>query len=86
MAKLKRIEEKDINPYPAFSNRTHTSQEALENFDKLSGQEQEIYLAGRIRSIRGHGSSTFCHIEDGGGKIQIYIKKDEIGEEDYSFL
>ena len=80
--KLKRILGAGINPYPAKVTRTHTCQEAVDDF-KL---EKEMTLVGRIRAIRGHGGSTFVHIEDGFGKIQTYFKKDELGDKEYKFF
>ena len=84
IAKLKRIEKAGINPYPAKTNRTHTCQEAVKQFDDLA--EKELILVGRIRAIREHGASTFVHIEDGAGRIQAYFKKDELGKKDYKFF
>lgn len=85
LRKLEKIQ-KEIGAYPAACNRTHTNQEALLGFDKLLKNEEKITLVGRIRSIRGHGGSTFCHIEDGTQKIQIYVKKDEVGDDQYQFF
>src|SRR3989344_4589005 len=85
-----RIEKKDalkskgVDPYPIFLKRTHTLAEAREAFSDLSGKETEVILCGRIMTIRGHGASTFAHIEDGTGKFQIYAKKDSMGEVAYS--
>lgn len=84
--KLKRIKEAGINPYPSESGRTHTTEEAVLNFDNLSNNSEEVVLVGRIRSIRSHGNSTFCHIEDATGSFQVYFKKDELGEDSYMFF
>jgi len=83
--KLKRLQKEGL-VYPAKVRRTHTSVQALEEFTKLSKSQKEIVLVGRIRSIRGHGGSTFIHIEDNSGKIQGYLKKDRIGEKPYQFF
>ncbi len=82
--KLEAIRKAGINPYPAKTNRTHTCQEAVEQFDDLAAQE--LILVGRIRAIREHGASTFVHLEDGDGRIQAYFKKDELGKKDYKFF
>jgi len=84
--KLKAIQKDGINPYPLSTKRTHAIQEALIDFGKLSKSEKEIILCGRIISKREHGGSTFCHIEDGSGKIQVYFKKDRMGEFAYQFF
>lgn len=86
LEKLEKIKKAGIDPYPAKSKRTHTAKQALDNFDNLLKLEKEITLAGRIMAIRGHGGSTFVNIEDGSGKMQVYFKKDELGNEKYQFL
>ena len=62
-------------------DRTHTSAEILNNAESLT--EKEVSIAGRIVSRRIMGKASFCHILDGEGRIQIYVKKDEVGEESY---
>ena len=85
--KLERIRKSGDLAYPASVKRTHTAEEAVADFAKLSKAEKEIILAGRIRSIRGHGGSTFLTLEDGSGSMQAYVKKDRVGEQVYdSFL
>lgn len=82
LAKIKNIS----NPYPAKTGRSHTCLEAVDKFDKLSGQAKELVLVGRLRSVREHGGSTFVHIEDGTSQIQAYFKKDELGDKKYKFF
>ncbi len=84
--KLENIRQAGINPYPAETERDFTCAQALAGFNQLSQQEQELSLLGRIRAIRGHGGSTFVQIEDGSGQIQVYFKKDQVGEKDYKFF
>ncbi|MCG2808775.1 MAG: OB-fold nucleic acid binding domain-containing protein, partial [Candidatus Portnoybacteria bacterium] len=86
LEKLESIRKAKINPYPSETERTHTCQEAFDGFDELSAGGEEVSLVGRLRSIRQHGGSTFANIEDGSGQIQIYLKKDGIGEEKYNFF
>jgi lysyl-tRNA synthetase, class II len=43
-------------------------------------------VAGRILSWRGHGKSAFAHVEDGGGRIQLYFRKDALGEASFADL
>ena len=81
LEKLDSLKKSGINPYPAEVSRTHTNNEVLGDFKKLANKK--ITLVGRIKSIREHGGSTFCHIEDGSGQIQIYLKKDKIGDKEY---
>ncbi|MGO8950719.1 MAG: lysine--tRNA ligase [Ktedonobacterales bacterium] len=70
-----------IDPYPTATRRTHTAAEALERYDELQGQE--ITLAGRLMLLRPQGKSAFAHIEDGSGRIQIYIKQDAVGDDNF---
>jgi lysyl-tRNA synthetase class 2 len=86
LKKLENIRKAGINPYPAKVKRTHTCQEAIDNFEKLMAEEKKLFLVGRLRTIREHGGSTFVHIEDGSAQIQIYLKRDELGEEKYKFF
>jgi len=73
---LEKIYKKGINPFPSTCERTNTILE-LKNKSKAT-------IVGRIRSIRGHGGSSFANIEDGTGKFQIYFKKDELKDEQYN--
>ncbi len=79
--KLLKLKEMGINPYPYKFDRTHTSQQIKENFDKLN--EKEAAVAGRIMSNRRMGKAAFFHIQDMDGRIQIYLKKDEVGEKGF---
>ena len=84
--KLETIKKAGIFVYPIQIKRTHKISEVLENFSKLSRLKKEIILVGRIRAFRSHGGLTFCHIEDGTGRIQIFLKKDTLGEKSYQFF
>lgn len=84
--RLKRKQEalkQGINPYPARVTRTHTIAEALATFAQLAKKESELTLVGRLRSIRLHGGSCFANIEDGTENIQIFLKKDIVGDKNY---
>ncbi len=93
--KLENLKKAGMDPYTAIASFTHTNAEALDAFKKLSGKPdkngvvqkgKKITLVGRVRSLRGHGGSTFCHIEDGSAKIQLYFKKDLIGDANYDLF
>lgn len=86
LKKLENIQKQGIDPYPAQAHRTHTCQEAVDDFEKLSADKKELCLVGRLQTIRGHGGSTFVNIKDGLGKIQLYFKKDKIGDKEYKFF
>jgi len=84
--KIKAIESAGFLVYPGETKKTHSCEEALEDFSKLSRSKKEIILAGRIISLRGHGGLVFCNIEDGSGEIQVLFKKDRLGEKNYEFF
>jgi lysyl-tRNA synthetase class 2 len=86
LAKLRALYEAGIQPYPPRVCRTHTIAETLAQFDALATAKATISLAGRIKLLRVMGGATFAHIEDGTGRIQIYCKRDELGEEAYAQL
>ncbi len=76
--KLLKLQEMGITPYPYHFQRTHDSARILANFDQLDGKE--VAVAGRVMSNRLMGKAAFFHIQDMSGKIQIYLKKDQVGE------
>lgn len=80
--KLRELQQNKYNPYEKVKyDSTHYSTEIKENFEKFEGQF--VSVAGRMLSKRGHGKASFVDILDPKGKIQIYIKIDEVGEEKY---
>jgi lysyl-tRNA synthetase class 2 len=81
--KLEDLKKNGFVAYPIDCKRTHQIGGALSDFEKLANDLTEITLVGRIRSVRGHGGATFVDIEDGSGKIQVFLKKDGLGEKSY---
>ena len=79
--KLEKLIAKGVNPYPALFKPTHKSSEIISNFNSL--ENCSVQLAGRIISIRKMGKASFFNIQDSLGKIQIFIKKDEVGDSEY---
>ena len=78
--KLVQLQQEGKDPFDVYKvNRTHTSQEVKDNFETLEGKE--VTVAGRIMSKRGQGKVVFSDIHDRDGKIQLFIKIDEVGEE-----
>jgi lysyl-tRNA synthetase class 2 len=89
--RLKKIEElraEGIEPYPTRAQRTHTSIQAITEFEaaEASGQEVKATVAGRIRASRAMGKVTFVHIEDGAGKVQLFLRANELGKEQLDFF
>lgn len=84
--KLKRLAELGVNPFPSKAERSHLIAEILENADKFVKSEICVKLVGRIRSLRKMGKTSFFHIEDKSGKIQVYARKDDVGEKNYQIF
>lgn len=80
ITRLKELYELGSNPYPSTVERTHSCHEARILFDQLEMSNNELSLVGRIRNLRRHGGSAFITIEDGTDRFQLYIKKDECGD------
>lgn len=81
LRKLALLEEKGINPYPNRTNRTHEIGQVLGGFSVLEAEGGSLVVNGRVRAMRTHGGSSFIDIEDGTGRMQLFLKKDEIGAE-----
>lgn len=73
-----------VEPYAYSFARTHLAAAALASYE--SGSATVMRLAGRIVSFRRHGKTTFAHLEDSSGRIQLYFRKDEIGEDAYEVV
>lgn len=89
--KLNSLREQGIDPFGQRFERTHTSKQLKEEFDQYSKEELqekevEVVMAGRIMTKRGKGKAGFAHIQDIDGQVQIYVRKDEVGEEQYSIF
>jgi len=84
LEKLEQIKNFGMDPYPEKSDRSHTNGEVLEKFEAL--EEKEIKLVGRVKSFRPMGGSTFAHIEDESGKIQIFLNKNNLNEAKYKLF
>ncbi len=80
--KLTKLKEEGKNPFEITKfNRTHTSKQVVDNYEELEGKD--VTVAGRIMAKRIMGKASFCHIQDGDGRIQSYISINELGEESY---
>ena len=88
LAKLQRLIESGANPYPARIKRTHTTAQALAAFEagEKSGGTVEAAVAGRLKSFRSMGKSSFGHIEDGAGRLQLYWRVNDVGQASYDIL
>jgi len=72
-----------IDPFPARSTRTHKIAQLHENQTAYIENGEVVTLTGRIASNRRQGKIGFCHILDSTGRIQIFIRQDTVGEQNY---
>jgi lysyl-tRNA synthetase, class II len=82
LEKLDRLREAGIDPYPLRSQRTHTTAEAIAALESAGeNSEIEVTVTGRLQSMRDMGKSVFAHISDEDGRIQLFLRREEVGEE-----
>src|SRR5699024_8662524 len=86
--KMEHLRERGIDPFGSRFKRTHLSSELHAANDGLSKEEiaekeETVTVAGRIMTKRGKGKVGFAHLQDRKGQIQIYVRKDAVGDEDY---
>lgn len=86
--KMNDLKERGVDPFGGRYERTHFSRELHESYDSKSKEELEeagktAKVAGRLMTKRGKGKAGFAHLKDKEGRIQIYIRKDEVGDEQY---
>ena len=81
--KLKKLTEEGKNPFVKTSYAVTAHSEQIKNsFEELEGKE--VCIAGRLMSRRIMGKASFSHIQDNDGLLQIYVRRDDVGEEDYA--
>lgn len=81
--KLEELKKAGKNPFEILKyDQTHHSRDIKDNFEEMEGKD--VSIAGRIMSVRDMGKASFCDVQDRYGRIQVYVKKDEIGEESYN--
>jgi len=88
LQKLEELRAEGIEAYPTRAQRTHLSTEAIAEFEAAEKESRElrVTLAGRIRALRPMGKISFAHIEDGAGKIQLFLRLNEVGKEKLEFF
>lgn len=89
--KLQQLIDLGIDPFGEKFERTAYTDELLKEWDQYSKEElvekeddSQAVVAGRLMTKRGKGKAGFAHIQDINGQIQIYVRKDQIGEEDFT--
>lgn len=84
LEKLDRIREAGIDPYPLRVKRSHTTAQVLTAFEAAAEAEDILVtVCGRVVSMRDMGKTVFTHIEDGFGRIQLFVRLEEVGEESH---
>jgi len=91
LAKLKKIEEMGLNPFPNDLQVTHSAGEILKKYSELSGEQLErekipVSICGRAMFFRSFGKAAFVKLKDRSGRIQAYVKKDAIPEQDFKLF
>ncbi len=86
--KADRFRAAGVDPYPHRTERSHTTAEAIAYFESvesgLDGDAPEVVtVVGRVMSLRDMGKTLFAHVEDGHGRLQLYLRKNDLGEETF---
>lgn len=80
--KLQNLKDQGKNPYEITKyDFTHYSQDVIDNFN--DGDEITVKIAGRLMSKRVMGKASFAHVRDAKGLIQLYVRRDDIGVDEY---
>jgi lysyl-tRNA synthetase, class II len=88
LQKIDDLRAEGLEPFPGRSERTHTSLQAIGEFEaaEKEGRDVPATLAGRIRATRAMGKISFAHIEDGEGKVQLFLRVNELTPERVDFF
>lgn len=86
--KLVNLQEQGVDPFGGKFARTHLAADIIKDYELFSKEELQekdipVVVAGRIMTKRGKGKAGFTHIQDMSGQIQVYVRKDAIGDEAY---
>ena len=82
--KMVQLEERGVAPFGSNIRSTHYSTDVVAQFDSL--ENKSVSLSGRLIAIRAHGKATFVDLKDYKGKIQLYLRLDQLGEERYGLI
>lgn len=83
--KITELRERDINPYPHTYNVTHKASDIKRKFSGTD-EDANVSVAGRVMLLRRMGKASFLTIQDDSGRIQAYIRSDDVGKEEYKLL
>ncbi|MFA5126524.1 MAG: lysine--tRNA ligase [Patescibacteria group bacterium] len=85
-SKLKNLRLAKVDPYPSQTKPSLSTADFLSQFKQLLKNKKKVILHGRLLSIRLQGGSCFMHLSDANGKVQIWLRKDVVGEKNYSLF
>lgn len=90
-AKLDELRRRGVDPYPAAFPVDGRVSEVAGRFAAVPAEEMEqlapkVRVAGRVTALRRHGKTAFADLSDGDGRLQVYLKRDELGEERFALL
>ena len=87
--KVETLRSRGVDPYPARVERTHTAARAVKAFEAVEGQEQPpvtVTVCGRIRRVNLTGKIAFMHIEDETGRLQLFLRINDLGEDTFKLV
>ena len=84
--KLEKLKELGVDPYPTRSARTHKIKTLIDNKDGYISSEEVVTITGRLKAMRRQGKVGFGNIADDSGNMQIFVKKEQVGEENYEIF
>jgi lysyl-tRNA synthetase, class II len=82
--KAQNMRDQGIEPYPYRFDRTHMAEEVVSDFESLAGSA--VRVAGRLMTVRAMGKASFAHVQDQSGRLQLYVRRDVVGDEQYSLF
>ena len=83
--KLDAIVARGVEPFAYSFDRTHSAVDAL-RVTPAEGEGPTVGVAGRLVAVRGHGKTMFAHLADATGRVQLYFRKDALGEDTFALL
>ncbi len=86
LKKLALLKEAFGEVYPARTSRSHSVDDFLKKFSQFLRSKKKVTLAGRIRSLRTHGGATFADLEEENKRVQIFLRREDIGEKPYAIF
>lgn len=89
--KLNELYEKGLDPFGKRFERSHLAAEIIDKYEELEKEELDnqgisVTIAGRVMTKRGKGKAGFAHIQDLSGQIQIYVRQDTVGSDQYDLF